>query len=135
MSFMPKTYFDRSYATVEYRSDEQIVFCELTEYAEGEDYREYMNSVIEAAKANRASDVVADVSDAPTLAQADQDWTEKTWGPNAEEAGVKSVAMLVPESVVSKMSMEGATEDPEDDIERQWFDNYEDAVSWTRSIA
>jgi hypothetical protein len=43
--------------------------------------------------------------------------------------------MIVPESVISKMSMEGATEEPEDDIERQWFDNYEDAVSWTRSIA
>jgi hypothetical protein len=130
---MPKTYFDRSYATVEYKSTKNLVVADMTEYAEGEEYREYMNSVVDAIEDTGCSNILADTRDHPTLDEADQSWTQKTWGPNVEEAGAERLAILAPESIISKMSIETVTENSEDDIDRQWFEKYEDGVSWLRT--
>lgn len=130
---MSETYFDRAYATVEYRPDKNLVSAEMTEYAEGDKYREYMNTVIDAVEDTRCSNVLADTREHPTINQSDQEWSQKTWGPNAEAAGVKRVAVLAPESIVSKMSIESVTEGAEGGIDRQWFEEYEDAVNWLQS--
>ncbi|MFC7060108.1 STAS/SEC14 domain-containing protein [Halovenus salina] len=105
----------------------------MTEYAEGDKYREYMNTVIDAVEDTQCSNVLADTRDHPAIDQEDQEWSQKTWGPNAEAAGVDHVAVVAPESIVSKMSIESVTEGADDDIERQWFEEYEDAVSWLQS--
>lgn len=132
---MLEVYFDRTYATVEYRPNENLVSAEMTEYAEGQEFREYMNSVLDAIEDTGCPNVLADTRDHPPIDQADQEWSQKTWGPNAEAAGVERTAILAPESIVSKMSIESVTEgaDSHDDIDRQWFEEYEDAVSWLQS--
>jgi hypothetical protein len=105
----------------------------MTDYAEGKEFREYMNSVIDAVKDTGCSNILADTRDHPPLDQADQSWTQDTWGPNVEAAGGERMAVLAPENIIAKMSVEGATENPEDDIERQWFEEFEDGVSWLQA--
>lgn len=130
---MSDEYFDRGYATVEYKPSKNVVVADMTEYAEGEDFREYMNSIVDAIKDTGCSNVLADTRDHPPLHQTDQEWSQKTWGPNAEAAGAERLAVLAPESVITKMSVEQVTENAEDDIERQWFDEYEEGVNWLQA--
>jgi hypothetical protein len=129
---MSEKYFDKEFATVEYKPDSEIVVARMTEYADGEEFHAYMNSILDAVTEKDCPSVLADTRDHPPLDQADQNWSVETWGPKAEQAGVKQMATLAPESVVSKMSVESVTENAGsvDDIERRWFEEYEDAASW-----
>lgn len=127
------TYFDSSFATVEYDRRCGAVIGQLTEFTEGEEFYEYMNSIIEAVEAEGTNKVLADTSQFESaLHQEDQAWSVQDWAPRAEDAGVEHMALVMPESVVAEMSIDSIVEMTEDDINRELFDDVDEAKSWLR---
>lgn len=126
-------YFDEDFATVTYDAETGAVVARMTEYAEGEPFREYMNAVIEAVNDTGSECVLADTREQPTLDSADQEWSATEWGPRAESNGVEKLAAVVPESVLAEMSVQKVIEQSPDDIERQFFDSIDEAEAWLTS--
>jgi hypothetical protein len=127
------TYFDDEFATVTYDKQTGAVVSVMDEYAEGEDFRRYMNSITDAITDTGADRIIADTSQIPPLDQADQGWSATEWAPRAEDAGLDHMAMVMPESVISEMSVENIVEMTDDTINRELFDDLDEAKDWIAS--
>ena len=125
-----ETFFDESFATVWYDDETDAVVAQMTSYAEGESFREYMDAVIDGVNETGTDCVLADTRDQPTLDSADQEWSATEWGPRAEANGVRKLAAVVPESVLAEMSVQKVIEQSADDIDREFFDSVADARAW-----
>jgi len=126
-------YFDSSFASVEYDRSCDAVVGRLSEFAEGEAFREYMETIIEAIEAEGTNKVLADTSQFESaLHQEDQAWSVQDWAPRAEDAGLDHMALVMPESVVAGMSVDSIVEMADDSINRELFDGIDEAKSWLR---
>lgn len=131
---MSTRYFDEGFATVEYDDEIGVIVVEMTEYVEGDQFREYMRSIIDAVEDTGCPNVLADTRDHPPLADRDVDWSAETWGPKAEEAGVERIAALATEHVATKITLDTVTEQStHDDIDRKYFAKYYEAIEWLKS--
>jgi len=126
-------YFDESFATVTYDGDIDAVVARMAEFAEGESFRTYMDSIIDAIEAERTDCVIADTSQMGALTDDDQAWSVADWAPRAEDAGLDHMALVMPEGIVAEMSVESVMEMADDDIERELFDDVGDARDWVGS--
>jgi hypothetical protein len=127
------SYFDSDYADVTYDDELGAVISRMDEYAEGEDFRRYMNSIIDAIEDTGTDRMIADTSEIPPLSQGDQGWSVTDWAPRAEDAGLGHMALVMPESVVSEMSIESIVEMADDTINRGLFDDLDEAREWIAS--
>ena len=124
-------YYDSASATVEYDRRTGAVVGRLTEFTEGESFREYMEAIIDAIEAEGSDRVLADTSQFDAaLTKEDQGWSVTDWAPRAEEAGVEHMALVMPESVVAGMSVDSIVEMTDDSINRGLFDDINEAKEW-----
>lgn len=124
-------HYERGFATVEYDEHCDAVVGRLKEFTEDEEFKEYMESIIDAVEQTETDKILSDTSQFEgALTQEDQAWSVKDWAPRAENAGVDHMAMVMPEAVVAKMSVDNIVEMSEDDIERELFDDIDDARDW-----
>ncbi|WP_324756615.1 hypothetical protein [Haloarcula montana] len=124
------SYFDSEFASVDYDSDSDAIVARMTDFAEGEPFREYMNAIIDAIEDTGSSRVVADTSQMGALAEEDQVWSVKDWAPRAEDSGLDHMALVMPESVVAEMSVDSVVEMADDTINRDLFEDADEALDW-----
>jgi hypothetical protein len=125
-------YFDEKFATVEHDPETDAIVASMNDFKEGEEFRRYMDSIIDAVEDTGADTIIADTSDIPPLAQEDQTWSIKDWSPRAQEAGVDHIGMVMPESVVAEMSVEAIVDMANDTIDRGLFDEMDEARAWAK---
>ncbi|PSP77486.1 hypothetical protein BRC81_09920 [Halobacteriales archaeon QS_1_68_20] len=127
------TYFDRTYGAVEYDESLETVVGRIHDYAEGEEFRAYMNAIIDAVEATGSEILLADSREMGPIAQEDQVWSIEDWSPRAESAGLSAIAFVMPESVIAGMSFERVMSMAEgDDIDRAYFEDPAQARDWLR---
>jgi hypothetical protein len=125
------TYFDASFASVYHDEECDAVVGKQTEFADGEDFREYMNELITAVEDTGCDTMIADTSEFQSaLTEDDQAWSVTEWSPRAEGAGLENLAMVMPEAVVAEMSVDAVVEMSEDTLNRELFDDFQDAQEW-----
>jgi hypothetical protein len=125
--------FEREFARIEYDEYSGAVIGQLQEFVEGEPFREYMNELIDVIEQNRARKVIGDTSQfEAALTQEDQAWAATDWAPRAQDAGVDHMAMVMPDDVVAKMSVDSIVEMTDDSINRELFSDIDEAKSWLR---
>lgn len=129
-------YFDSDFAVVEYDESCDAIVARLEEFEEGESFRNYMNTIIEAVEDRGTNKVLSDTSQFDAaLSPEDQGWSVEDWTPRAVDAGVDQMAMVMPESVLAEMSVDSILEATADDgINRNVFDNVEDAREWLADV-
>lgn len=126
-------HYQSSFATVEYDESCEAVIGELREFTEGEQFREYMEEIIDAIEERDTNRVMADTSQFESaLHQEDQAWSARDWAPRAEDAGLDHLAMVMPESVIAELSVDSIIEMTEDTINRELFDDVGEAKAWLR---
>jgi hypothetical protein len=126
-------YFDSSFATVQYDERTGAVVGELREFVKGEPFQEYMDAIIDAIADQSTTKVIADTSSFEgALTEDDQVWSVQDWAPRAEEAGLETMALVMPESVLAKMSVDNIIEMTDDSIKRDVFSDREKAEEWIR---
>jgi len=124
-------YFVADFATVEYDDEINVVIAKMTDYPGETQFREYMDSIITAVDETGCSNVLADTRDHPPLPKSEIRWSAETWGPKAEGAGVEQIAALATKHMATKMTLDSVTEQSTaDDIERQYFAKFYEAVEW-----
>ena len=128
---MPGRYFDTDFATVEYHDEIDVVIAKMTDYPGETQFRKYMDSIITAVDETGCPNVLADTQDHPPLPESEIRWSAESWGPKAEVAGVDQIAALATQHVATKMTLDSVTEQSTaDDIERQYFLKFHEAVQW-----
>lgn len=119
------------YAEVHYDEEDDVVIGRLKNFTSGEEFREYMDGIINAVEDHDTTRVLADTSEFDAaLSQDDQEWSVVDWAPRAEDAGVESLALVMPENVVAKMSVDSVMNMADDNIARDVFDDRGDAEAW-----
>jgi hypothetical protein len=121
-------YFDEEFGTVQYDDRSEAVIGQLTSFVQGKPFKEYMNAMIEATRDQSANNMIGDTSslDGP-VSQEDQAWSVQDWAPRAEAAGLEHLALVMPESVVAEMSVDKIVEMADDSLNRELFDDLQDA--------
>ena len=79
-------------------------------FRKGAQLRRAYQACVEAAKARRPSVWLADTSKFPVLDPVDAKWVAEWFWPEFARAGVRYMAGVSPQKVVSKMSVSRATE-------------------------
>jgi len=126
-------YFDEDFATVEYDDYCGAVVGRMTEFAEGEQFKEYMEAIIDGIEDTGSDKVLADSSQFDAaLTQEDQAWSVTDWSPRAQDAGVEHMALVMPEAVVAKMSIDNVVEMADDTINRGLYDDVDEAKEWLK---
>lgn len=125
-------YCDKDFAEVTYDEELDAVVVRQTGFAEGEPFREYMETIIDAVEDTGSADLLTDTREAGTVDEEDQAWSATDWAPRAQEAGLDNLAMVMPESVVAEMSVEQVIEMTDDTMNRELFDDVEEARDWLR---
>jgi hypothetical protein len=101
------------------------------DFAQGEEYREALNTGLELVDDKRAQNWLADLRDMGTVADADQTWSNEEWFPRALDTTLSNMAIIQPESVVANMSVENIMQEVgEDEITTHIFDNRSEAENW-----
>lgn len=126
-------YFEQEFATVEYDAGIDAVVARQTGFAGGTEFREYMESIIDAVEDTGSSKLLTDTREAGTVDEEDQAWSATDWSPRAEAAGLERMAMVMPESVVAELSVEQVIEMTEDDMDRELFDDLDEARAWLQN--
>jgi hypothetical protein len=130
-------YFESQHALVEWMEADKIAFIEWRGgYVDGADYRNVLIALVELMEQKGASKLLVDTRKAKVVTPADQEWVTSVWTPRATKAGLKFTAMLVPESMVARMSLERMrtkyTTPTGGGV--QYFSNADEGKKWLRSV-
>jgi len=124
-------YFDQEHLTVRYNEDIDAVVMEWAAFAQGEQFRNGLDTGLELVEKKRAENWLADLREMGTVADDDQEWSNSNWFPRALETNLSQMAIVQPESVVANMSVENIMEEVGDGaLTTHYFDNREEARQW-----
>jgi len=123
--------YDERHLTIRMDDTLDAVVMEWHEFAEGEPYREGLESGLELAQQERATNWLADLREMGTVAEADQEWSNEEWFPRALDSPISNMAIVQPESVVADMAVENIMQEVGDGaLTTRYFDDRAEAESW-----
>ncbi|SIS14377.1 hypothetical protein [Natronorubrum thiooxidans] len=99
-------------------------------FATSESFRAHMELCIELLEATGANKMYADARDQGAISEEDKLWSITEWATQADEAGLDSLVIVYPESVIAKMSVDSVMEQVDDDIERLITDDITEGRNW-----
>lgn len=107
-------------------------------FVKGPDFQAGCNAMVKELAARKCSRLIVDSRKYTVVDPADQLWSIQDWLPRALAAGLKHFAVVMPESVVGKMSVQNVINDkkhtPKDlELQREMFNSLEDARQWIGS--
>jgi hypothetical protein len=112
----------------------QSVIMEWTGFVYGGNFKKMVGQGLDLLIEKKGCKWLANLSKMEVIAQEDQRWLDEEWFPRAAQAGVKYIAMVRPEKVISQISVRrvigkvGGLE-----IETAYFDSPEKAKEWLKS--
>jgi hypothetical protein len=127
-------YLDKPYGAVEWLEDDRIVFLQWRGFADGEDYRGLLGAVLTLLASKSSNCLLVDTRKAKVVTPEDQDWINTVWVPAATKAGLKYTAMIMPESVITKMVFDRMESkyNPPPGGGMMYFNNLAEAKAWLR---
>ena len=127
-------YFDEPFLTIRWDSITQCVVMEWKKFVLGEDFRKGLDKGLELVKEKQSKRWLADLRSIGVVAQEDQDWSNTNWFPRALAAGLTHMAIVVPENVIAKWSVDRIMNKVENtNLTVHYFDGVEKAKQWLRS--
>ena len=129
-------YLDTPQALVRWDEPTKTAFIEWRGFADGQDYRNALNTLLEVMTSRGTRKILADTRLSKVITPEDQVWVTTNWMPRAVQAGFKWSALIVPKSALGKMSIDRMVEKlgPDNVVETKYFDDLEKARKWLRSV-
>ncbi|WP_437311268.1 hypothetical protein [Sorangium sp. So ce388] len=128
-------YFDERWITISWDEDLQAVVAEWKAFAETKDFRAGLEAGLSLARKKMAIRWLADTRRAPPSTQEDQQWTSQVWFPRAIAQGVRWMALVVPESAITRMSLRGImTKVTSKELVQEYFPDAAAARAWLASV-
>lgn len=126
-------YYESDYAQVEWDSDVKVANLTWKKFASGDDFRTACSKALELAKSKNAIKWYSDTTQLGALKDDDTAWFMENIVKGMLEAGIKQQALIIPASVISKMSLNRASESAEEiGLETQYFSEPEKAMAWLK---
>ena len=97
---------DNEFITMWYFPDKRIVHHRLHKFSYGDTLRSALEAGVEQLRKHHAHKWLSDDRSYAALTKEDAEWGETYWGPSAVEAGWRYWAIVLPKSVLGKLSME-----------------------------
>jgi hypothetical protein len=127
-------HWDSPYLTIHWDPGTKCVHLEWKGFVHGEKGRTGLNMGLDFFKTKATDRWLADTRQLKVVPEEDLKWINEDWFPRAIAAGVRRMALVVPESVLAKMSIRRLMSKVKDeDIETAYFGSVEDAKTWLRT--
>ncbi len=129
-------YFDSPSITIRWNEKDRNVEQEWKGYASSEDYRIIADKTLALLVEKGAADLLTDTRGMEVILPDDQAWTEADWVPRAMAAGLRRMAVVMPEKAVAQLSVARLSDRVDFEtigLERVFFDSVEKARAWLRT--
>ncbi len=129
-------YFDSPSITIRWNEKDRNVEQEWKGYASSKDYRTSADKTIALLVEKGAADLLTDTRRMEVILPDDQVWTETDWVPRAMAAGLRRMAVVMPEKAVAQLSVSRLSDRVDFEtigLERVFFDSVEKARVWLRT--
>lgn len=124
-------YFDSEYASVEWNDKVKVAVLTWKKFAWEERFRIPCQKALELAISRKARKWYSDTTLLGALKEEDTNWFMGEIVKKMLENGIKKQALIVPTSVIAKMSLTRAGDKAVDiGLETKIFDNTSEALSW-----
>jgi hypothetical protein len=124
-------HFDAPYGTISWDEDTQCVHVEWKGFVHGEMIKTVLNTALELFETKDTDRWLADMRRIKVFDEEDSRWVNDVWFPRAIEAGVRRMALPVPESVLAQMSLKRLMKRvKEGELETAYFRTLEEAKAW-----
>ena len=125
-------YYDRpGVAFVNWDTISHAVHMEWQGWANSAEYREANDAIVTALMANRSSKLLGDSRNLKVIKKSDQDWSNQDWFPRVLAAGLKRMALVIPQSGLAKMNVdEILSKVPGTPLEVAYFATLDEARGW-----
>lgn len=126
-------YFDSKFASVEWNDNVKVAVLTWKEFAFGDDFKTPCLKALELAIQNKATKWYSDTRHLGALKEEDTAWFMQEIVSKMLSNGIKKQALIVPQSVISKLSLTSAGEKAKDiGLETKFFDSAENAIEWLK---
>jgi hypothetical protein len=130
------TIYDSPSVTVWYHQDKRIVHHQVHKFVRGEEFRAFLLAGTEAMKANKAAKWLSDDRGSPVLAQEDLAWGHDVWFPQTAQAGWKYWAVVRPEKVLARVTMERLVKEyAAAGVTADFFEDPDEAMKWLEACS
>jgi hypothetical protein len=107
----------------------RCVFGEWKGFASGDEYRQALEAGLALLAQHRTSRWCADLREFKTATADDQRWTDTEWFPRAVKAGMRRLAVVLPESVIAQLAVQRQVTQV-GDVESRFFASVPEAKAW-----
>src|SRR5436190_17223716 len=130
-----KTLYTTEACKIYHNEELNIVQTEWREKsAEGEEFRDILNKIIDALRETQTSIILADTRRMTMIWKEDREWIVNDWYPRAIKAGFRCQALIVTEDSYNDLAIKSIVEHYDDQIvETAYFTSFTDAFVWVRS--
>lgn len=123
----------------EYDSDVPCIIGTIKEFLFSEELRAHMNKgldlLIEKKKLHPEMGWIANAKSQPTMLEEDITWVATDWGDRAIAAGVRYIAMVLPDDEIVKLSQDYFDQDfQKDGMTLKQFMDLESARQWLHNM-
>lgn len=126
-------FFESEYASVEWNEDVQVAVLTWKKFAFGDAFRAPCRKALELAVSKGAKKWYSDTTLLGVLRQEDTEWFMGEIVTGMLDHGIEKQALIVPVSVIAKMSLSKAGGKADDmGLETKFFDNTADALTWLK---
>jgi hypothetical protein len=111
----------------------RYIEAEAKESGATENYRATMETALRYIKEKRVQKMLADIATLSKISGEDVLWTEADWLPRCREAGLRCIAVVVPQSMASYLALEKMAVNAGTDgggFSRRFFGDVKNAREW-----
>jgi hypothetical protein len=128
------TYADTDDYVVGYDDGVGAATIEWKRFVTGEPFREGMETLLDCIDERNAAKELADSREIKSLDDEDIGWMMGDWIPKAMDAGLESIAVVYPESVIAEMNLERIAEQGADmPVEQMITKDMDEARRWLQN--
>lgn len=97
------------------------------------EYREVLNKGLAFLKENKFIRWIGDVRHLGAVAEEDQQWSNTIWFPEALEAGISRIGIIVSDDIFNQLSVEEIMSRVDNaELSSHYFSSPEEAMSWIK---
>ncbi len=128
------TIYESPNVTVWYHTDKRVVHHQIRKFVHGAEFQAFLTAGTEALTKYGAVKWLSDDRGNTVLSQEDQKWGHDVWFPQTAKAGWKYWAIVRPEKVLARLTMEKLTREyAAAGVTAKFFNNPDDAMRWLES--
>lgn len=105
-----RTILTNDFVTVRYNDDGGYVYHTFHQATGGQTFKDIFNTALDELIKQKGTKWLSDDRKNPELGQAEIEFAVTDWGPRAADAGWKFWALVVPESIAGRASMQAIVE-------------------------